>query len=40
MKESFEKLGDRHFSLIAWIVGTVIASTGVAVTALKFFAAA
>jgi hypothetical protein len=40
MKESLEKFRDGRFGLIAWIVGTVIASTGVAITALKFLAAA
>jgi outer membrane murein-binding lipoprotein Lpp len=39
MKESFEKFRDRRFTQIGWMIGTVIAAIGTAVTVLKFFAA-
>jgi chromosome segregation ATPase len=40
LKESFEKSGDRRFTLIACIVGTVVTTIGTTVAILKFVVAA
>jgi chromosome segregation ATPase len=40
LKESFEKSGDRRFTLVACIVGTVVTTIGTTVAILKFVVAA